>query len=150
MNELYRSNVALIVRNSDGLILAGERRDIPGNWQLPQGGVDDGESFEMAAWRELLEETGLIKESLRLIQQSAPVSYRFPDHAQGWRGFVGQQQRYFLLDLIDSTVKPVPSDEFSGWLWLSVKEVYKRIVDFKKSAYKQAFTDIFGEGWNVD
>lgn len=148
MTDLYRENVAMIVRNKDGLILVGERRDIPGNWQLPQGGLDAGESHEEALWRELREESGLEKESCRLVGQSGSFSYKFPEHAAGWRGFVGQRQVYFLLDVIDDGAVPLLSDEFVSWAWVSLQEVHFRVVDFKKPVYEKAFTYFFGEAWN--
>jgi putative (di)nucleoside polyphosphate hydrolase len=150
MTELYRENVALIIRNKENRILIGERRDLPGNWQLPQGGVDEGESPETAVWRELFEETGLKKEHLTFVKKSTPVSYRFPEHAKGWRGFVGQRQVYFLLDLTSEDVAPEQSEEFVSWLWVSPKEAVARVVDFKKPVYEKAFSDIFGEGWDGD
>lgn len=148
MNDLYRENVAMIVRNKKGLILLGERRDLPGNWQLPQGGLDAGESHQEALWRELREESGLTKESCQLVGQSTAFSYKFPEHASGWRGFVGQRQVYFLLDLIDEKSVLSSSDEFVSWAWVSVQEAHFRVVDFKKPVYAQAFKYFFGEAWN--
>ncbi len=147
MNERYRNNVAAIVRNADGLLLTGERRDIPGQWQLPQGGIDGGETPEEALWRELEEETGLRRDRLILRQSAGPFSYRFPEHTHYWRGFIGQRQHYFLLDIIDDSVVAEPSEEFIGWMWLTPSEVYKRVIDFKKAVYRQAFTALLGEDW---
>ncbi|MFM8650631.1 MAG: NUDIX domain-containing protein, partial [Actinomycetota bacterium] len=63
----FRAGVAMIVRRGDGQLLAFERRDSPGSWQLPQGGIDAGETPTDAAWRELHEETGLDINSVRLV-----------------------------------------------------------------------------------
>jgi putative (di)nucleoside polyphosphate hydrolase len=73
----YRSNVAAILRNTRGEILVCERLNIPGAWQFPQGGVDEGETLEQALTRELREEIGVVPEDIRIVTSRGPYRYLF-------------------------------------------------------------------------
>ncbi len=143
-----RENVAVVIENRDGLILVGERRDMDGAWQLPQGGVDEGETPEEAMWRELFEETGIEADNVVLSAVTEPINYLFP-RTVSWKrndgkSFDGQQQRYFHL-LLKEDVRPRESDEFSHFRWVPRKTVLEMIVEFKKAAYIEAFHQLFGE-----
>lgn len=129
----YRANVAAVIRRpSDGALWWGERMDIAGSWQFPQGGVDDGESSAEALWRELAEELGvaLPREAFRLVRAAPdPVHYDFPASVlRRWvrrrrRTWIGQAQHYFLLDFVGAertiTLEPPPGckREFRAWCW---------------------------------
>src|SRR3984957_3644835 len=97
----YRQCVGLCLFNREGLVLCAERRDRPGAWQMPQGGVQKGEAAHVAALRELKEEIGTDNAEI-LAMMPEKVSYEFPDwlqHKEGvYRGkYRGQEQRWFAL-----------------------------------------------------
>lgn len=140
-----RPNVALVVVDGAGRILIGERTDIAGAWQLPQGGIDAGENAETAAWRELAEETGLTRAAVILAGHAGPFSYRLPNGAVAARGFEGQEQTYFLFRLTAPTVTLRPSDEFRAFRWEEPATVIALAVDFKRPCYAAAFRELFGE-----
>ena len=138
----YRPCVGVVLANPDGLIFTGERIDTPGAWQMPQGGIDDGETPEGAALRELEEETGVPQ---RLVKVEAEtdgwIRYDLPDHLLGkvWKGrYRGQEQKWFLLRFqgsdadIDITRH---HKEFARWRWSSADEVLDNIVPFKRAVY---------------
>lgn len=135
----------MIVVDSDGHILVGERSDNPGQWQIPQGGVDENESFEDAMWRELEEETSLSSEDVILKNKSRDICYEYPKDIKIRRKMEGQLQYYFLLKIKPHAKTPVPGAEFNRFRWDSSEKIIRNIVDFKKSAYKIAFEQLLGE-----
>ena len=134
----YRKNVAIVVVNSAGKILACRRSDKFRTWQLPQGGVDDNESAEEAMYRELEEEIGT--SSVHLIGQLPDaIRYDWPDHLRKERGFLGQEQIYFLVQLDkDATIdlKRHHTPEFETTEWLGISEFLTRVEGFKAEAYR--------------
>ena len=95
-----RSGVGIVILNKENKVFVGKRIDNPKNfWQMPQGGVDKGEDFLSAAYRELKEETSI--ENVKLIQEiNGTITYELPDHLLGiiWKGkFKGQKQKWFLM-----------------------------------------------------
>ncbi len=141
----FRPNAAAVIINDRGLILVGQRADIPGSWQLPQGGIDQNENAEKAILREVEEETGIRPQALRIIKKTSEICYNFPAHIEKKMGFKGQCQIFFLLELIDSDCVPESSDEFSSFEWITKEETLNRIVEFKKNSYAEAFRQIFGD-----
>lgn len=141
----FRPNVAAIIINNEGKILVGERNDIAGSWQLPQGGVEENEIKTTAVLREIKEETGLKPSDLEILNSTDDICYNFPEDIEKKMGFRGQCQTFFLLKVINAECKPERSDEFSAFEWIDKKEVIKRVVDFKKESYIEAFRQIFGE-----
>ncbi|WP_112320470.1 RNA pyrophosphohydrolase [Oceanibium sediminis] len=140
----YRPCVGVVLINTDGLIFAAERNDTPGAWQMPQGGIDDGESAEDAALRELEEETSVPANAVQLVAQTPDwVTYDLPPELLGkvWNGrFRGQKQHWFLFaltgdeGLIDlDTAHP----EFNRWQWMSAADLLEAIVPFKRDVYSQ-------------
>ena len=138
--KIYRRNVAIIVLNDVGQILAGERSDIPGAWQLPQGGIEDGETPLEAMRRELVEEIGTASVSI-LAELPHTISYDWPETKFDGR-YHGQEQNYFLVRLEAHAVidlnGPESTDEFSSILWLGATEFVSRVSGFKAEAYKEA------------
>jgi putative (di)nucleoside polyphosphate hydrolase len=125
----FRAGVVCVVRHSDGRVLAFERADVRGQWQLPQGGLDRGESAELAAWRELGEETGLGKDDVELVTV-------WPDGVVGTGGRLGQAQRWFEFRVLDDDVVPRPDGrEFRDWKWVEPSWLVEQVVVFKRPAY---------------
>ncbi|MDI3337634.1 RNA pyrophosphohydrolase [Defluviimonas aestuarii] len=141
----YRPCVGVMLINDAGLIFAGQRKDSEvAAWQMPQGGIDDGEKPRKAALRELWEETGVTGDLVEFIAKSPDwVTYDLPAELVGrvWGGrFRGQKQRWFLFrftgrdEQIDiATEHP----EFSEWKWVTADEMLAAIVPFKRAVYEE-------------
>ncbi len=140
----YRPCVGLMVINRDGLVFAGLRRDVGGAaWQMPQGGIDDGETPRGAALRELAEEVGT--DEVEIVAESEGwLTYELPDELRRevWGGrYVGQAQRWFLLRFTgrDADIDLDASDapEFVAWRWMTLDELVGGIVAFKRPVYER-------------
>jgi putative (di)nucleoside polyphosphate hydrolase len=122
-------------------VLICERRDIPGAWQFPQGGIEEGEEPEEAMFREVEEETKIPKESLRLLcRYPEPLVYELPRKAQSVKTGMGQVQFWFLLKLKKrprTPERPLPGSEFSNFSWVPIEEAISRVVGFKKAVYRK-------------
>ena len=140
--KIYRKGVGMMLINKKGKIFVGQRFDKDkAAWQMPQGGIDKGESSIIALKRELEEETG-INSNFEIIKKShKKYKYDLPLYLQKrlWRGkFKGQEQIWFLIRFLGNdneinikTKKP----EFKKWMWVSTNELMKIIVPFKKELY---------------
>lgn len=146
----YRPCVGIMLVNAEGQIFAGQRIDAPKlgtdqtAWQMPQGGVDEGEEPRDAALRELWEETGVRAEWVEIEGEHPDwLPYDLPHDIvpKIWRGrFRGQEQKWFLMrfkgtdDQVDiNTGHP----EFSEWCWIDADAIIDRIVPFKRDIYRQ-------------
>jgi putative (di)nucleoside polyphosphate hydrolase len=136
----FRAGVIAVVRRGDGKILAFERSDLSGEWQLPQGGLEPGESHRAAAWRELAEETGLTQRDVRLVDEYDGFTvYTWPA-SMCRNGRLGQVHRWFFFEPIREPVTPKPDgSEFTDWTWLDPVELIDRVVEFRKAPYRQVF-----------
>ncbi len=149
----YRHCVGLVVMNAGGEVFAGQRIDNPGDaWQMPQGGVDEGETPVQAALRELGEETGIDEDSVEVLAETTDwIPYDLPHELvpKLWKGrFRGQTQKWFLLRFDgDDAEIDIAKDlrEFSRWAWMSPDDLIDRIVPFKKQTYAQVFADFEGK-----
>ena len=138
-----RSGVGIVVLNKDNKVFVAKRIDNPKNfWQMPQGGVDDGEDYLTAAYRELEEETSI--KNVELISElDGFITYNLPDHLLGiiWKGkYKGQIQKWFLMRHIgnDSEINiQTKKPEFLDWKWVDLKEITQLVVDFKLHVYKE-------------
>ena len=145
----YRSNVGIMMVNEKGYVFVGQRLDNNQNaWQMPQGGIDAGEDPESAAYRELLEETGVKKQDVRFVASSSQwLSYDLPEDLIPilWNGkFRGQKQKWFLFKFLCEDVDiniATEHPEFSKWKWISKENLLKEIVPFKKSVYENVLKE---------
>ena len=145
----YRSNVGIMMVNEKGYVFVGQRLDNNQNaWQMPQGGIDAGEDPETAAYRELLEETGVKKQDVRFVASSSQwLSYELPEDLIPilWNGkFRGQKQKWFLFKFLgeDGDINiATEHPEFSKWKWISKENLLKEIVPFKKSVYENVLKE---------
>ena len=148
MEERYqnlplRSGVGIIVLNKQNKVFVARRIDNPKNfWQMPQGGVDGGEDFLTAAYRELEEETSIKK--VKLIKEiDGMTTYELPSHLLGiiWKGkYKGQKQKWFLMRYLgedeDINIKTT-NPEFLEWKWVDIDKITEIVVDFKLNVYKE-------------
>lgn len=141
----YRPCVGVVLLNRAGLVFAGRRLDSPvPAWQMPQGGIDDGEKPRKAALRELCEETGVTEDKVVLVDRTRGwLTYDLPPELLGkvWGGrYRGQRQKWFLFRFAgqDSDIR-IDSDhpEFSEWRWIGADEMVAGIVPFKRAVYEQ-------------
>jgi putative (di)nucleoside polyphosphate hydrolase len=145
-NAKFRPNVAAIVRRSNGHILVGERSDRAGCWQFPQGGIKNSETPEQALQRELQEEISLPPDRYQTSDRRGPYRYLFPPGRKK-EGFDGQEQTYFLVDLLPSHFEPsphTPDPEFRAirWIWPHEFEI-AWVPSFKREVYRQVMCDVF-------
>lgn len=141
----YRPCAGIVLTNPQGLIFAGQRLDSRAPaWQMPQGGIDAGETPVQAAIRELGEEIGIGPDLVEIVQEMPDwVIYDLPPELLGkiWGGrYRGQRQRWFLARFLgqDSDIRlDVPHPEFSAWRWIGADEMIAGIVPFKRGVYEQ-------------
>ena len=142
-NLPLRSGVGIVVLNKQNKVFVARRIDNPKNfWQMPQGGVDEGENFLSAAYRELEEETSI--KNVQLIKEFEDmITYELPKDLLGiiWKGkYRGQKQKWFLMRYLGNddeinikTNKP----EFLEWKWIELDKITEVVVDFKYHVYKE-------------
>ncbi len=141
----YRPCVGVMLVNREGLVFAGQRLDstLPA-WQMPQGGIDKGETPSEAAYRELREETGVTRDLVEKVAKTHGwVTYDLPPELLGkvWGGkYRGQKQKWFLFRFLgqDDQIRiDTEPREFASWRWIDVDEMVEGIVPFKRAVYEE-------------
>ena len=144
-----RSGVGIVVLNKKNQIFLAKRIDNPKNfWQMPQGGVDNGEKFYEAALRELDEETSI--KTVSLIKEiEGFTTYLLPSHLIGiiWKGkYKGQKQKWFIVrfngDEKEINIK-TNHPEFLDWKWVNIENLTNEVVKFKLHVYKQIQKELY-------
>ena len=136
-----RNGVGIIILNKDHKVFVGKRKDNPiDRWQMPQGGVEKGESYLSAMKRELYEETSI--KSIHILREiDGFFEYELPKNLVGiiWKGkFRGQKQKWFIAKFIGDENEinlQTTNPEFIEWKWIVPDDLPKTIVDFKKKMY---------------
>ena len=147
-NLPLRVGVGIVILNKKNQVFVAKRIDNPKDfWQMPQGGVDEGENFYNAALRELYEETS-IKNVLLLKEIDNYLSYELPDYLLGiiWKGkYKGQKQKWFIMrfdgeesEINIKTKKP----EFFEWKWVEIEDLTNVVVHFKLDVYKKIKSEL--------
>ena len=139
----YRPGVGVMLLNAEGKVFVGQRLDSTLEaWQMPQGGVDEGEDTHAAALRELEEETGIRPELVEMITYSTEeLLYDLPEDLIGkmWKGrYRGQRQIWYLARFLGSDEDvniATPDPEFRAWKWADPQDLPALIVPFKTRLY---------------
>ena len=138
-----RTGVGIVLLNNENKVFVARRIDNAKKfWQMPQGGVDNGEDYLTAAYRELEEETSI--KNVKLIKElDGLITYELPKKLLGviWKGkYRGQEQKWFLMKFVGSedeinikTKKP----EFLEWRWIDLEKITDYVVDFKLHVYQE-------------
>ena len=143
-----RTGVGIILLNNENKIFVGKRKDNPGNkWQMPQGGVDNGEDFLTAMRRELHEETSI--KNIKIIKEINQLyEYELPKNLIGiiWKGkFRGQKQKWFITKFLGNENEinlNTKQPEFIEWKWIDAEKLPEVIVNFKKNLYLSLLKEI--------
>ena len=148
-DEGFRANVGMILANTAGQVLWAQRIGRAG-WQFPQGGIELDETPEVALYRELAEEVGLMPDAVELIGATRDwLRYELPARFQRREGSprcIGQKQIWFLLrlrgsdDLVRLDASPTP--EFASWRWVDYWTPLEQVIYFKQRVYREALTEL--------
>ncbi len=145
----YRRCVGVMLANLDGHVFVGQRIDNEAPaWQMPQGGIDPGETPQQAALRELWEETGLTPDKVRIESETKDwIPYDLPHDIvpRIWKGrYKGQEQKWVLMRFLGTDADvDIATDhpEFSQWRWLPPDALVAHIVPFKRAVYARVLDE---------
>lgn len=143
-----RRGVGIILLNNENQVFVGKRKDNPGDkWQMPQGGVEDGEDFVTAMRRELYEETNI--KNIKILKEIKQMyEYELPKNLIGiiWKGkFRGQKQKWFIAKFTGNENEidlNKEQQEFIAWKWINIEMLPILIVGFKKNLYLNLLKEI--------
>ena len=142
-NLPLRKGVGIALLNKNNKVFVAKRIDNPNDfWQMPQGGIDNGENNLDAAYRELKEETSI--KSVQIIREvNKEITYLLPDSLLGiiWKGqFKGQTQKWFIMRFLgdDNEINlKTKHPEFLDWKWIEIENITEKVVDFKLHVYEK-------------
>ena len=143
-----RNGVGVIIFNRENKVFVAKRKDNPiDKWQMPQGGVDEGENYLSAMKRELFEETSIT--SIEILKEiEGFFEYELPKNLLGviWKGrYRGQKQKWFITKFLgeDSEINlNTKHPEFIEWKWIEPRKLPEVIVEFKKDLYLDLLKEI--------
>jgi putative (di)nucleoside polyphosphate hydrolase len=138
--EYFRAGVGAVIADAAGRVLVLERADVPGAWQLPQGGLEGGEEPLPAVWREVQEETGLSGGDLELVARCPdPLAYELPVEARSDKTGRGQVQYWFLFRFLgeEKRIRLSPHGEFGAFQWASFGQLLAEVVPFRRPVYER-------------
>ena len=146
----FRPNVGIVICNRHGKVLWARRVGGHDAWQFPQGGINEGETPEEALFRELSEEVGLTATDVKVLARTKGwLRYRLPRRLRRHNstpGFVGQKQKWFLLEMLADEarvdVSGTDKPEFDRWRWVSYWFPLNQVVDFKRDVYRRALKEL--------
>ena len=142
-NLPLRKGVGVVLLNKNNQIFVARRIDNPKDfWQMPQGGIDNGETPLQAAYRELKEETSI--KSVKIIQEiKDEITYNLPDNLLGiiWKGkYKGQTQKWLVMKFLGDDKEidlKTKHPEFLEWKWINIENITDKVVDFKLHVYEK-------------
>ncbi len=145
----YRPNVGIVICNANNEVFWGKRLR-QDSWQFPQGGIKSGETPELAMFRELWEEVGLLPEHVRILGRTRNwLRYDVPREwvRREWRShYRGQKQIWFLLRLTgrdcDVSLRASDHPEFDAWRWNEYWDPVRTVVEFKQAVYRSALVEL--------
>ncbi len=147
MTRLYRPGVGILLFDPSGRAFVGERSDAPGAWQMPQGGIDEGEDPRAAALRELAEETGV--RAADIVGETRDwIAYDLPAElaARMWGGrFAGQRQKWYAARFLGTNADidlDAHEAEFARWRWAELDTLAGLIVPFKRPLYEAVLAEL--------
>ena len=143
-----RTGVGIVLLNNDNKVFVARRIDNAKKfWQMPQGGVDEGEDLLNAAYRELKEETSIF--NVKLIKEIEDwTQYDLPSKLIGiiWKGrYKGQKQKWFIFKFLGNDTEiniKTKNPEFLDWKWIEIGKITEIVVDFKKEVYQKVEKEI--------
>lgn len=136
----FRAGVGAVILDQRGRVLACERHNIPGAWQMPQGGLELDETPLEAMWREVREETGLRKRDLELVRRCRePLVYELPPEYQTRKTGLGQVQYWFLVRFTgdDRRIDLGDDGEFRAWRWMTFPSLIRAAIAFRRPLYRR-------------
>lgn len=139
-SQYFRAGAGALIINRTGQVLILERSDIPGSWQLPQGGLDEDEEPYQAVIREVEEETGITAGELQLIaRHPEPLAYELPPHARRKKTGRGQVIYFFLFRFTgdENRLDLTHSKEFRNWRWTTARRMVELTVEFRAGVYRR-------------
>jgi putative (di)nucleoside polyphosphate hydrolase len=140
MGEFFRANVGAVIADRAGRVLAFRRARVAGEaWQLPQGGIEPGETPLAAVYREVKEETGIDPQHLEPLAETAGwLTYELPEQYRSSKTGRGQTQKWFLFRFTgsDRDIRP-DAREFAAFRWMSAAELVTAVVAFRRPVYEQ-------------
>jgi putative (di)nucleoside polyphosphate hydrolase len=137
--EFYRAGAGAVILNGAGDVLVLERSDVPGAWQLPQGGIEPGEEPLEAARREACEETGISGADLAPVgRHPQPLAYELPPERRTTKTGRGQVHHWFFFRFTgsDRSIDPGPGGEFRAWRWVPVEALPALAAPFRRPVYE--------------